>query len=69
MNEPLIHSHITDCLPDTHPLRNSSVYCNKCKEMLHASNNECMQTWIEADKGNYCTQCFPTTSCLDLDIL
>jgi hypothetical protein len=56
--EPLIHSHITDELPDAHPLAYKTVDCDKCDVMVHASNNECMQTWVESGKGNYCLACF-----------
>ena len=65
MSEPLIHSHLTDVLPMDHPLANDSVYCKKCNVMLHASNNECMQTWIETALGNFCTKCFPVVEVLD----
>lgn len=61
MREPLYHSGITDGLFEkNNPLRNTdSLYCNRCGEMLHASNNECMQPWMETGKGNYCLYCFP----------
>lgn len=58
-DEPRIHSHLSDCLPITHPLADEDVYCSGpgCKEMLHAHNNECMQTWIEFSDRNLCTAC------------
>lgn len=28
--------------------------------MVHASNNECMQTWVETGEGAYCIRCFGT---------
>lgn len=58
MREPQIHSHITDSLPNNHPLAEKNIHCNKCNEMVHACNNECMQTWVEAGKGNFCLACF-----------
>jgi len=58
MKEPIIHSHITDILDEDHPLADTTIYCDKCKEMLHASENECMQSWIETGKGNFCLTCF-----------
>jgi hypothetical protein len=58
MREPIIHSHITDILGEEHPLAYASVYCCACGEALHASNNECMQTWVEGGTGNYCLRCF-----------
>lgn len=59
--EPLIHSHITDGLPEDHPLARVTVRCDgvSCSEMLHSETNECMQTWLETDWGNYCLRCFP----------
>lgn len=61
--EPLIHSHISDVLPPDHPLANTAIHCTYCGTLLHASNNECMQTWIEVPiallrSGNYCVSCF-----------
>lgn len=57
--EPLIHSHITDSLPDTHPLAWDAIMCaNGCRTMVHASNNECMSTWVETGRGNYCLPCW-----------
>lgn len=56
--DPVLHSHIEDVLPDKHKLASTNVYCCVCNEMLHCENNECMQTWIETGKGNYCIRCF-----------
>jgi hypothetical protein len=56
--EPIIHSHITDCLEESHYLANCDVFCCICKVMVHANNNECMQTWFETKRGNYCIECF-----------
>lgn len=62
-DEPLIHSHLDDELPMGHPWAYESVYCDKCKVMVHANNNECMQTWIEWPKTTLrdavavCAQC------------
>ena len=58
MREPQIHSHITDVLADEHPLAYDHVECVVCKELVHAANNECMQTWVESGSGNYCLKCF-----------
>jgi hypothetical protein len=57
--EPLIHSHITDGLPDDHPLARVTVRCDTCHAMVHCENNECMQTWLETDWGYFCTRCMP----------
>jgi len=56
MIEPRIHSHIEDCLPDRHRLAYRQVYCDEpfCTQLLHAQNNECMQTWLESGGGNFC---------------
>lgn len=60
MREPIIHSHITDELPEDHPLSHESIECDKkgCVREFHCWNNECMSTWIETGRGNYCFQCF-----------
>lgn len=61
MMEPLIHSHITDGLPGDHLLAHEQVVCTGCGVLVHASNNECMQTWIETGRGAYCLKCFAAT--------
>lgn len=58
MTEPLIHSQITDVLPEDHPQAYDTLYCTGCREMVHAGNNECMQIWVETGKGPYCVMCF-----------
>lgn len=60
MNEPLLHTGITDTLPDAHPLAWTAVGCDNvsCSELLHASNNENMRGWVETGRGNYCLRCF-----------
>ncbi len=56
--EPNIWSHLTDELPSDHPLAREQVYCRRCRALVHAFNNECMQTWVETGKGPYCLACF-----------
>ncbi len=56
--EPLIHSHITDVLPEGHRLADSNVFCDRCGGILHTWENECMTTWVETGKGNYDLLCF-----------
>lgn len=58
MKEPIIHSHITDVLPEGHPLAYEGTECRSCSVLVHAFNNECMQTWIETGLGNFCIVCF-----------
>lgn len=58
MNEPKIWSHITDLLPNDHPLAGTTVSCTVCGAMVHCSNNECMQTWLETGRGPHCAPCF-----------
>lgn len=60
MRAPVLHTHIEDALPEDHPLAFDMVYCEgrDCTAMLHSFNNECMQTWVETGKGNYCIWCF-----------
>lgn len=64
MKEPIIHSHLSDKLPKNHPLAYESVYCKKCDETLHCGSNECMQTWLETERGNFCVNCYPITELL-----
>ncbi len=59
---PKPHDHTEDELPESHPLAFDDVFCDGCGAMLHASNNECMQTWFEIEKWNYCEKCFALMS-------
>ena len=61
MKEPLIHSHLKDSLSRKHVLCHEDIFCDICNVMIHAHNNECMQTWLETVNGNFCTKCFPIT--------
>lgn len=57
--EPAIHSHATDELPSDHPRAFDHVSCLRCGELVHASNNETMQTWVELPAGHaFCLACF-----------
>lgn len=64
--EPRIHSHITDVFPDDHPLAYKNFGCEHldCDALLHAGNNECMQTWIETGIGNFCVEHAPLSDVL-----
>lgn len=64
--DPILHSHIEDCLEDDHPWAFQMIKCEGCGELVHASNNECMQTWLEIYLGggkrvSYCVNCFKIT--------
>lgn len=63
--EPLIHSHITDRVPEDHPYVDGA-FCDKCGAHLHSVPNECMQTWVETEFGNFCTRCFKFTDVMKL---
>jgi hypothetical protein len=56
-DEPVIHSHHTDVLPDSDARAFATVYCDRCGHMVHASNNECMTTWIEWGPHVLCGGC------------
>ncbi len=62
--DPVCHSHVDDILPDDHPLAFRQVYCHSSRHkiknspLLHAGNNECMQTWFEFSNIALCEQCF-----------
>lgn len=58
--EPRVHSHLDDCLPASHHLAWTGVDCAKCGTLVHACNNECMQTWFEFEDVNVCAQCVGT---------
>jgi hypothetical protein len=60
--EPVIHSHITDVLPDNHLQAFQNVCCGNCGVLVHAFNNECMQTWVETGRGAFCLRCFAMTN-------
>ncbi len=55
--EPQLHTHATDCLPDEHPFAHETVECTGCGTMLHAFNNECMRAWVEFHDGGMCLRC------------
>lgn len=56
--EPLCHSHLTDVLPDDHLLAKEQVHSERCAVLVHAANNECMQTWFEFEGHVACSRCF-----------
>jgi hypothetical protein len=58
VREPRIHSHVTDRLPDSHPLARSRVSCERCETLVHLASNSCARTWIETGRGNFCLPCF-----------
>jgi hypothetical protein len=70
IKDPILHSHIEDVLPEDHPDAYKTLSCVECNRMIHAINNECMQTWIESGKGNFCLKCFaclPEVEALDIE--
>jgi len=54
-DEAVMHSHRSDVLHEDHYLAHEMVHCDACPNdrMVHASNNECMQTWFELPNKNY----------------
>ena len=57
-NEPIIHSHITDELPENHILAYHQISCARCETLVHAANNETMTTWVEYSVKAVCMTCF-----------
>jgi hypothetical protein len=53
-----IHSHLNDKLSENHKLAYTQINCDICDATIHAYNNECMQSWFETNRGNFCTKCF-----------
>lgn len=60
--DPVLHSHVSDVLPDGHKYSHKAIGCARCEVPLHASNNECMVTWVETGKGAFCIKCFAALS-------
>lgn len=58
LRDPILHTHIEDGLPETHPLASVQVHCTDCGYLVHAGNNECMTTWVETGRGPFCIACF-----------
>jgi hypothetical protein len=58
VREPRIHSHVTDRLPESHPLARLRVSCERCESLVHLASNTCVRTWIETGRGNFCLPCF-----------
>lgn len=56
--DPVFHSHITDFLPDEDDRAYTSIFCTRCNEMVHAFNNETMQSWFDTGVGPLCWDCF-----------
>lgn len=61
-DDPAIHTGHTDCLDDAHPWAYAPVWCGRCKEMVHASNNELMREWVEWNGKALCWDCFVSTT-------
>jgi formylmethanofuran dehydrogenase subunit E len=60
----VMHTHISDGLPAKHPLCNRHVACDRCDELVHAENNECVQTWFEFRGHVLCASCLKQIPCL-----
>lgn len=56
--EPVLHSHITDGLPDTHLLACRDVWCCKCDRLVHDDRNLCRFAWFEWLGFAICFDCF-----------
>ena len=55
--EPVLHTHVTDGLPDDDPRAQESIVCIECKCLVHAFPNECMTAWADTDDGPLCLIC------------
>ena len=58
VDEPVIHSMITDCLPEGHRWQWEQVECLECGMLVHAGNNECMTDWVECGPVARCAKCW-----------
>jgi len=48
----------SDSLPENHPLAHETVFCEECRKMIHAGNNEFMTAWVELLDENLCVDCW-----------
>lgn len=55
--EPVLHSHVTDGLPDDDPRSMEVVACLQCGQMVHCMPNECMTAWADTEDGPMCLDC------------
>jgi len=62
--EPVLHTFISDCLPDDDPRAWMSIRCVDCRDVVHSIPNECMSPWADTEAGPMCWGCL--TKELDL---
>jgi hypothetical protein len=55
--EPVLHTHVTDGLPDDDPRAWESIYCIVHGGLVHSIPNECMTAWADTDDGPMCLAC------------
>ena len=51
-------NYFEDCLPDSDPRAEKSLFCFDCNRMVHAGNNETMDAWFDTALGAICLHCF-----------
>lgn len=56
-SEPILHTFVTDCLPDDDPRAWQTITCIDCGSCLHAIPNECMSEWADTESGPMCLKC------------
>lgn len=54
--EPRFHS-FDDCLPEDDSRAYDTLYCQDCRQIVHASNNETMRAWFDTGIGPVCLAC------------
>ena len=55
--EPVLHTFITDGLPDDDPRAWDSIPCVRCAGTVHSIPNECMDLWADTEAGPMCRWC------------
>lgn len=55
--EPVLHTFISDCLPDDDPRAWMSIRCVDCRGVVHSIPNECMSPWADTESGPMCWGC------------
>jgi hypothetical protein len=56
-SEPVLHTFITDSLPDDDPRAWQSIYCTDCKMLVYSSPKETRHAWADTESGPLCLVC------------
>jgi len=62
--EPILHTFVSDSLPEEDSRAWVSIKCVDCAGTVHSIPNECMTPWADTEAGPMCWDCL--TKELDL---